>query len=258
MRTIFTILFSILLAISLLSALGKIFIRKPISYLEKEVEKIEKSEKPKHPLYDSEKILGWVLEQKNDSLKNIVQRIKIENPQLAKQIEQYLENIRRTTIVDTIENKTDTTETSNIKIESKEELHPSTNASKEASTTSDIVEPFLKLKIGTSNIFYTGEIHHNQANGKGKGVFDSGVIYKGEWENNSLNGEGNMTWADGSSYIGHFKNNKRNGLGTFVYKNDEKYIGEWKDDRRDGQGILYDKYGNVKYKGEWKADLFLQ
>ena len=266
-RTISTIILSVILTISVLSAFWIVFIKKPISYIKEEVEKKNGKDKSTP---ESDRILDLILDQKYDSLAFYAQSLKKENPQLAKKLERY---IGKTTYISQEEEVQETQideiesdiikggkEKSNSDIEyaDNNENNIHLKIEKDLNTLhTDGKGKILKFKIGRYNIFYTGEIVNEQANGKGKGVFDSGIIYDGEWENNKMNGEGSMKWPDESSYKGKFKNNFREGIGTFVYKNKEKYIGEWKNDKREGEGVLYDKKGNVKAKGEWKADLFI-
>lgn len=108
---------------------------------------------------------------------------------------------------------------------------------------------------GGASIHYLGETKNGMANGVGTGVWDkSGGVYKGEWKNNQRHGNGRYTWKDGEKYDGSFVDDRREGKGTYTWLSGERYEGIWKNNKREGQGTMFDKDGNINYKGLWEND----
>lgn len=108
---------------------------------------------------------------------------------------------------------------------------------------------------GGASIHYLGETRNNMANGTGTGVWEkSGGVYKGEWKDNQRHGQGVYTWADGEKYDGTFTNDRREGRGIYTWLSGERYEGEWKNNKREGQGTMFDKDGNISFRGQWEND----
>jgi hypothetical protein len=106
-----------------------------------------------------------------------------------------------------------------------------------------------------ATIHYVGETKNGKANGQGTGVWEkSGGVYKGEWKDNIRHGSGEYTWSDGERYTGEWNNDLKEGKGHYFWPSGERYEGSWVANRRNGDGTMYNKDGNVIYKGEWEND----
>lgn len=265
--TISIIILTIILVIAIGSGLWTFVLKDPVTELKDDLLN-------QNPALDTspteEKILNWILDQEKDSLEVAVTTLRKENPELSKKLKKYLKSLP---------NKKNKLFARNEVIEETEQLEnpKENNAPKELKSDKkevetyenkvEIIDPpvddkklsikYLKFKVGNYGVYYTGEITDGKANGFGKGIFDNGLVYEGSWVNNRQEGKGTLKWPDGSFYEGAFVNNSRAGKGTHIWKNQEKYIGEWFNDNRHGEGILYDRKGKIKYKGEWKSDVFI-
>lgn len=100
-------------------------------------------------------------------------------------------------------------------------------------------------------VTYFGQIEGDKANGFGIGIYANGTRYEGEWKNNKRHGEGSLQLDSGERYEGNFQNGHLHGYGIYYWPSAERYEGEWERSERHGQGTLYDKNGNITYKGEW-------
>ncbi len=268
--TISIIVLSIILTIAAISGIWTFVLKNPVNNLK---EDILSKKADKHLPPTQENILMWILDHQTDSLEAAVQHLKHENPGLSKKIKQYLKSQKKTNnrLFAQVEKEEKKPE---VHIIQQETEHPVKEAFKEVKKTEpeEIIEEtiveegpakklintqYLRFKVDGVNVYYIGDIVDGKAQGQGKGVFDNGIVYEGLWSNNQRDGKGMQKWTDGSVYDGYFSNNKRSGKGTFTNKSNEKYIGEWLNDKRHGEGTLYDRKGKVRYKGEWKADLFI-
>ncbi|MCO5231082.1 MAG: hypothetical protein M9958_08000 [Chitinophagales bacterium] len=223
---------------------------------------------------DNDKILEWIFDHQMDSLELAAKNLKKHNPHLSRKITRYLKShkVTNTGLFTKIEDIAIKEMSSPQAIDKKEpssendipnelQISESDNQQHEVQSESnnnkEINIKYLRFKIGKNNVYYTGDIVNGKADGIGKGVFDNGLVYEGQWDNNSKQGKGKEFFPDGSFYEGSFSNNMRSGIGTYVSKYNEKYVGQWENDMQQGQGTLYDKKGKVKYKGEWKANVFI-
>lgn len=271
--TISIIILSIILTIATISGIWTFVLKKPVTDLK---EDLLAHKTPKHLAPTQENILMWILENQKDSLESAVQLLRDDNPELSKKLKKYLKTQKKTQnrlfaqVDKEKENKDGSSEkeepVSEIIIrEVKKEIksiEPEEIAEEiktiESSVKKQIKPKYLSFKVGNNTVYYTGEMVDGKAHGQGKGVFDNGIVYEGLWNNNQREGKGLQKWPDGGYYEGFFSDNKRSGKGTFVGRSNEKYVGEWFNDMRQGEGTLYDKKGKIKYKGEWKSDLFIQ
>ncbi|MCO5233933.1 MAG: hypothetical protein LC105_11065 [Chitinophagales bacterium] len=269
--TISLIILSSLLVIASVSAVWTYFLKNKISDIRHEN---SSDTKPIATAPDTEKILDWILNHQMDSLNLAVKQLKKDNPHLSKKINQYIKNhkVTKTGIFVKIEDIVKKEIEKEQPVVKSEEIN-----TKDEKTVIKVNEPdvqlaeyksesnkkdeshlkYLRFKIGKNNVYYTGDIVNGKADGNGKGVFDNGWVYEGQWTNNAKQGKGKEKFTDGSYYEGDFENNMRSGFGTYVSKYNEKYIGQWENDMQQGEGTLYDKKGKVKYKGEWKANIFI-
>lgn len=223
-------------------------------------------------------LLIWLLDNKLDSLGDAAILIKSDQPELSEKLQAYISKQKR--VVNNIPTSTESPsdefiledlvahpeEVENIdftkprKLSKAEEEESSLNENElaEVLSSASIETDYLNFKIGRNNVYYDGNIKNGKAEGVGKGLFDNGVTYEGAWRNNLPDGEGVQKWPDGRKYEGHFSSGLKSGTGTFIWNNHEKYVGEWLNDQRHGKGTLYDKKGKVKYKGEWRSNIFLK
>lgn len=268
--TISIIVLSIILTIAAISGIWTFVLKNPVNHLK---EDILSKKTDKHLPPTQENILMWILDQQTDSLESAVQLLKHDNPELSKKIKRYLKSQKKTNnrLFAQVEKEEKKPE---IQVAQQETEHPVKEVHREVKKIEpeEIIEEqiaeesfpkksintqYLRFKIDGNNIYYIGDIVDGKAQGQGKGVFDNGIVYEGLWSNNQRDGKGLQKWPDGSIYDGYFSNNKRTGKGTFTTKSNEKYIGEWLNDKRHGEGTLYDRKGKIKYKGEWKSDIFI-
>ena len=75
---------------------------------------------------------------------------------------------------------------------------------------------------------------------------------------------GVYVWKDGAFFAGEIRDDNFNGMGMYIVTKGYNikdcpdgfvYVGQWKDDKKDGDyGVVYDKEGNLIYKGRFKKD----
>lgn len=267
--TITLIILSIVLLIAIGSGIWTFVLKEPMTELKEE---LLNQNNNTYSSPSEEKLLMWILDNQKDSLEAAVKTLKKDQPELSKKLKKYLKNqpnpknklfAQKKHPNTTIENEHITEnapvkESKNSHYKETEIKEPTNEVSVETDNTNTISAKYLKFKVNNNSVYYTGDIVDGKANGYGKGVFDNGLVYEGTWANNKKEGKGTLRWPDGSIYEGYFSNNTRTGKGTFISRNQEKYVGEWLNDYRHGEGILYDKKGKIKYKGEWKSDIFIQ
>ena len=94
---------------------------------------------------------------------------------------------------------------------------------------------------------YTGKMHNDLPNGKGKMVYPDGATYEGEWQNGVINGVATVTDVNvnGSRYTGKMHNDLPNGKGKMVYPNGTTYEGEWQNGALNGVATVTDVYHNT-------------
>lgn len=266
--TISIIILSIVLSFAVISGLWKYLLKDHIDHLKDDL--MSQNDDHHYSSTPETQILEWVLDNQRDSLEIAAKKLKNTHPELSKKLKKHLKNtqkeknnlfvknedknIDKVLYSDKYENE-EVDESNDINDDKKEILI--SKAEKESNPSNNINTKYLKIKIGNNSVYYTGEIIDGKAHGLGKGVYDNGMVYEGSWNNNKKEGNGILKWPDGSVYEGHFMNNMRSGKGTHVWRNQEKYIGEWLNDNRHGEGTLFDKKGKIKYKGEWKSDVFI-
>lgn len=177
-------------------------------------------------------------------------------------------NMSDTVIVDSDEEKDQLTSLDSLplidvqKDEKKDSLERRiTELNRKISTQERALKEKEQLRVLTikndegNNIQYVGDTKNGKANGKGTGIWESsGGTYKGDWIDNKRHGYGVYIWKDGVRYEGDFRGDKREGKGSYFWTSGERYVGQWKDNKRNGEGILYDKDGNISYKGVWEDD----
>lgn len=259
--TIITILLIIVLLLASGSTILNIIQRKQLKRYDREIPFITSNNKT----IDTEQILNWVLDNDTKRLKKYIKKIKADDPELSKKIQRYINENEGNTNSSTSDSVSLIEETREKVVDGKKSENKFTEIIQNIEDKIEDIKPetplfkskVIRFKINQNNIYYTGDIVDGKANGVGKGVFDNGNVYEGEWVNNNIEGKGKEKLPDGTYYEGEFSNNVRDGKGTYLYKNNEKYVGQWENNVRDGEGILYDKKGKIKYKGEWKNDIFI-
>lgn len=269
--TISIIVLSVVLIIAALSGIWTFVLKNPVIELKDDI--LHKKQEQYLPP-TQENLLVWVLDNQIDSLESAVKHLRHEQPELSKKIKKYIKSQKKT------KNKLFAQKENNdiedhstiiqeaVPVKSNKEMLKETKKVEPDEIIEELISTetpekkhfntqYLRFKINNNNIYYIGDIVDGKAQGQGKGVFDNGIIYEGLWNNNQREGKGSQKWPDGAVYEGYFSNDKRIGKGTFTFKNNEKYVGEWLNDMRHGEGILYDRKGKIKYKGEWKSDIFI-
>lgn len=265
--TITIIILTIVLIVAIGSGLWTFVLKEPVTELKDELLN-QNNNSDSSPT--EEKLLTWILDNQKDSLELAVKTLKNDDPELSKKLKKYLKNqpnpknklfvpievepspSKHEEYIESIPVKEQKSHHKEVEIkESISEVIVSSN------NDNTISAKYLKFKVDNNSVYYTGDIVDGKANGFGKGVFDNGLVYEGTWVNNKKEGKGTLRWPDGSVYEGQFSNNSRTGKGTLISRNQEKYVGDWLNDNRHGEGTLYDKKGKIKYKGEWKSDVFI-
>ena len=56
--------------------------------------------------------------------------------------------------------------------------------------------------------------------------------------------------------MGEYINGKREGYGKKYEPNGDYYIGQWKKGLMHGKGTIYNKYGDIEYKGIFVNDIY--
>jgi hypothetical protein len=110
-----------------------------------------------------------------------------------------------------------------------------------------------------------GNFVHNNRQGEGRMVYESGNTYEGGWFANLRHGTGVMNWTRrNEKYTGSWERGLQNGMGEYIwylkrfagsqYPARNRYVGHWTDAQREGQGVYVYASGAV-YDGEWVQDL---
>ncbi|XVF76353.1 hypothetical protein PTKIN_Ptkin13bG0259900 [Pterospermum kingtungense] len=105
----------------------------------------------------------------------------------------------------------------------------------------------LLLRNGDS---YSGSLHGNVPEGRGKYVCQGGCAYEGEWRLGMRHGTGKIQWPSGTVYDGEFSGGYMHGTGTYIGSNKLTYKGRWKLNLKHGLGYQVYPNGDV-FEGSW-------
>ena len=114
------------------------------------------------------------------------------------------------------------------------------------------------MYYSNGNIMYEGDFVNDNYEGNGKYIWKDGEYYIGQWKNGLSHGKGTVCYSNGDKYEGDWVNDKREGNGKYIRKNGEYYIGQWKNHLGNGKGTLYNSNGDIKFKGNWINDEFVE
>ncbi|RYE45559.1 MAG: hypothetical protein EOP48_22080, partial [Sphingobacteriales bacterium] len=101
---------------------------------------------------------------------------------------------------------------------------------------------------------YEGDMDRHRKKIKGVMIYSNGDRYEGKFENEMKHGEGKYIWKDGAIYVGSWSKDNRSGYGTMRYVNGDKFIGIWEGDRRVSWGTFILQEGMQCY-GYWVNDI---
>ena len=85
-----------------------------------------------------------------------------------------------------------------------------------------------------------------------------GSKFDGIWLKNKRNGKGSLHMADGSKYEGNWLKNQKHGQGVLIMADGSKYVGKFSNNCKHNFGTEYYPNGQIKYKGKWKFDHFIE
>ncbi|MBA0846125.1 hypothetical protein Goarm_022786 [Gossypium armourianum] len=97
---------------------------------------------------------------------------------------------------------------------------------------------------------YSGSLHGNVPEGRGKYVWKVGCVYEGEWRRGMRQGTGKIQWPSGTVYDGEFSGGYMHGTGTYIDSNKLTYKGRWKLNLKHGLGYQVYPNGDV-FEGAW-------
>ncbi|MBA0567247.1 hypothetical protein Golob_011998, partial [Gossypium lobatum] len=97
---------------------------------------------------------------------------------------------------------------------------------------------------------YSGSLHGNMPEGRGKYVWKVGCVYEGEWRRGMRQGTGKIQWPSGTVYDGEFSGGYMHGTGTYIDSNKLTYKGRWKLNLKHGLGYQVYPNGDV-FEGAW-------
>ena len=127
---------------------------------------------------------------------------------------------------------------------------------------------------------YKGNMWNGTLSGLGVLRKDKEFIYKGNFEKSKPKGSGKYLYDDGKKcvieapgkpdrqkdyavcfdenkiprYAGEWENENFNGKGTFYFSDGTRYEGDFENGQMHGYGTLFDKHGDVQYRGKFKED----